>query len=750
VVLASLVAFVCVLPLAVACGPDFPQVTFISEPPDPPLEGYASGNLGVVVPSYDPSYLAVAYRYFVGQPFDAAERGRLVDMWNARLYAYVGGPSAASSVVFATPSNSFESYPNCLADAARTADETRNDRIRQFGANSAAVASWSAAQARVFDNCEPGSVGDPSLPEPADPNLPPIIRKDRDYQIAAAYFYAGNFDEAKKRFLAIAGDADSPWRVTAALVAARCDIRAATLVTDDPVERKQKLVSADDQLKTVIANPAFSPMKASAERLIAFVGYRLDPDAEANELADSIARRTAPENIGVNLADYDQLMRRGHPGPRSSSANQLNDMTDWIHSFQFGGRADTQDHRVTRWEQTQSLVWLAAALAYAQPEDAKAAELLDAAAKVPVASPAYLTIAFHQNRLLAFGGKQAQAQASLYQILSMPKDRLSISTRNLFLALRMQSARNLEEFLQFAPRQPLGIVQSLDISDPELCDRAPRACMQANGALFDSDAAIEFTQAMPTSVLVQAAASARLPQDLRLEVAQAAWVRAILLDQDALARQLVPTLSALEPDIAPQLKAYNDQTSFAERKFAAIFLILHRPGMAPYVYAGLGRSSWNGPTPQGEINSYRQNWWCTFVPPPPPSAQPNLRAINMGVIRERMNLNFRGGLSALYPGGKPISPPFTTPGEQQTAAGEWTSLTQVDAAPDWLGRQVLDWVKAHADDPRVPEALHYVVISTRYGCNDSDTGDYSKQAFTLLHSRYQQSSWAAQTSYSFN
>jgi hypothetical protein len=50
----------------------------------------------------------------------------------------------------------------------------------------------------------------------------------------------------------------------------------------------------------------------------------------------------------------------------------------------------------------------------------------------------------------------------------------------------------------------------------------------------------------------------------------------------------------------------------------------------------------------------------------------------------------------------------------------------------------------------VPEALHRVVVATRYGCNDGETGMYSKQAFTMLHSKYPKSEWTAQTPYWFN
>ncbi len=64
-----------------------------------------------------------------------------------------------------------------------------------------------------------------------------------------------------------------------------------------------------------------------------------------------------------------------------------------------------------------------------------------------------------------------------------------------------------------------------------------------------------------------------------------------------------------------------------------------------------------------------------------------------------------------------------------------------------LVEKVLAWAKASPDDQRIPEALHYVVRATRYGCGDDKTSSYSKQAFQLLHSRYPKSEWTKRTPY---
>jgi hypothetical protein len=73
----------------------------------------------------------------------------------------------------------------------------------------------------------------------------------------------------------------------------------------------------------------------------------------------------------------------------------------------------------------------------------------------------------------------------------------------------------------------------------------------------------------------------------------------------------------------------------------------------------------------------------------------------------------------------------------------------VPTAPDYFGRIVLSWASKHPKDERVPEALHLVVKSTRFGCSDAASGDYSRSAFRLLHARYPDTAWAKMTPFWF-
>jgi hypothetical protein len=722
-------------PVAIACGPSFPEVIFVeSKRPDFPLERYAAGELGIVQPTYTPSYLTVAYRYLSGGTFDTTEQKQLVALWNHYLYPqpdlHAGVTNSRIRYALLSPSR-YDSYPNCLEDAFLTSARTLQQRSQQFGGSSMAVVGWRDAQDKVFQNCESANGAHPILPPPADPGLPEIVRKDRDYQTAAAYFYSGALEEAKRRFSAISEDSSSPWRATAALVAARCDIREATL--GDSTTEQERLAAADGELRTIIANPALSSVKASAERLRGFVQFRLNPDARFAELSNAIERRASPETLQQNLDDYTQIWRKERSKVELQSLRNQSSMTDWIYSFQ--GSGDTEEFRVSRWQQTKSPAWLVASLTYAQVDTPQLQDLLDAAAKVPATSPAYLTLTFHRDRLLAAEGKTVQAREDLDKILKPPGDRMPLSTRNLFTALRMRVARNLDEFLEFGPRRLVTVTDDTtagDLPNSYFCEggRANRC----NDPLFDADAARELTEAIPTRLLAQAAQSSRLRANLRREIAQAAWTRAILLNDDPAARELAQMLSSLAPDLAAELMAYSGAPTLEARRFAAVFLISHRPELHPYIYAGLGRE-----TASGTIDNYRDNWWCDFTA----ADEVQFHTFNF----YEMGTKIGGALSTIYPNGKTIAPQFMSATEQRVADKEWNVLSGLPSAPSWLGQQVLDWSKAHPDDPRVPEALHLTVRATRFGCWDADSGDYSKQAFMLLHRRYPKSEWTTQTPY---
>ena len=94
-------------------------------------------------------------------------------------------------------------------------------------------------------------------------------------------------------------------------------------------------------------------------------------------------------------------------------------------------------------------------------------------------------------------------------------------------------------------------------------------------------------------------------------------------------------------------------------------------------------------------------------------------------------------------------PLFLNAAQEAAGAEEWKKLQAIGAGPNYMSRVVLEWAKSNPQDPRVPEALALAVRSTRYGCTDAATTQWSKQAFQFLHKHYPTSEWAKKTPYYF-
>ncbi len=84
------------------------------------------------------------------------------------------------------------------------------------------------------------------------------------------------------------------------------------------------------------------------------------------------------------------------------------------------------------------------------------------------------------------------------------------------------------------------------------------------------------------------------------------------------------------------------------------------------------------------------------------------------------------------------------------ASHEVSELHEKGSTKTFLALIIFAWAKTHPEDPQVPQALHRLVVATRYGCrNGAFSGQISKAAFDLLHKQYPENQWTAQTQYWF-
>jgi tetratricopeptide (TPR) repeat protein len=733
-------------PPARACGPFMVEAIFVhTVHPDYPMERFAAGRIGVVQPSYARSYLYVAYRYLSGSTFTPDEQKQLTSLWKDRLdFGWSAGDEdwvktwfeARRKVVEQDPApisvyrsrekpNEYEAYLNCQKDSFDTAITTLNERIAKYGADSANVKTWLEAQDQVFSNCGGGSFIPAELPSDADA----LMRADRAYQIAAANFYSTNFDAAQKGFQSIANDSASPWRNNSTYLVARTLARKGSL--GPPEQKQESLSGAEAQLRKILADKSLGSLHAASARLLNLVRLRAHPAERLKELAQALTTKTNNPDLKQDLWDYTVLLdgymeRDEEETTITATVPKGEDLTDWIATFQDTSKA-AEDHAVSRWQATHSNQWLIAALSLIDGQHAKASELLADAVKVNSRSAAFAAARYHAIRLLVETGKSTEARTLLDQTLKTDRAHFDESALNLLTGQRMLLANSLDEFLTDATRVPAALSwnddgRELPLENSEASDETKS---QIGKPFFDVDAAKAINQQLPLSLLKEAASSKVLPIGPRRDVAQAAWLRAALLGDTKTADELTPVLVSLFPDLAALLNDYSSTAQPDEKKFAAIYAWLKTPGMEPVVDAGVGRE-----TPLTQQDSYRDNWWCSayFVPA---TAEENREVIQFTAVTT----------------GKP--PRFISPADTARAEKEWTTLSTLGTAPNYIVRQVIQWANTHPNDQRVPEALHLAVKTTRYGCTDKESARWSKSAFDLLHRKYPNNPWTKKTPYWF-
>lgn len=729
-------------PAVEACGPFIPRAVFTFIPhPDMPLEPYAAGKLGAVLPSYARSYLVVAYRYLSGVPLDGAEQQAVLALWSARLNStWSGAPESPEGMALQAwqkaretvpgagtapdiqidkeiaGSSYFATYQNCLANAFSTAAQTLSQRQTRLGGASAPVRDWLVGQDMVFTNCSAG----PSIPAAAPAAADGLARADRAYQIAAASFYAGQFDAALADFRAIAADAGSPWRALAPYLMARTLVRKATLGAGEGKVDAKALAEADRQIGVVLADQSLSELHPAALRLRDFVRFRSEPNVRRTELAQALsAPKNGPE-MRQRLADYtlllDKLVADGSGDTTTSSGkgalpDRGEDITRWILTFQ-ADDDDATETAVRAWRADGGLPWLFAAISKVEPAHSAVPDLLAAAAKLDPASPGWAGINYNAARLLDGRGEKDKSRGRIEAMLADHRAALPLGTVNLLLALRMPLADSLAAFGRDLQRTP--VASSIDFDGTQLPDdvdgdavtKGPREPRQPR---IDEDGALSVNEFIPLSLRQRLVETDGLSDALRREFAVSGWVRAVVT-KDPQAAAYALFASSRAPDVAGALNAYLSAAP-SDRHYTAIYALLRNPGLTPFVDWGFGRT-----TAVGEIDEYRNNWWC--------------KDDNEGTDESD------------------VSPPaFLTQAERQSGQREWQAVASVPTGPNYLAAEAVAWALARPDDPRVPEALHLAVRATRFGCTDEATTGFSKRAFELLHRKYGKSEWAEKTKY---
>jgi hypothetical protein len=688
---------------AVPCSFDDTPAFAFRVRPDDPVDKFVDGRIGILDRDFARSHLVVAYRWLSGNPPSDAERAGFLELIGHRLKNDAGGTSQAaawenaraeargvkpgSAMYTDRYAGQYVSILNCTDDAFLKAIDVLRDRAKRYGAQSAALTSWLDAQEIVFSNCSGDGV---AIPKPADASLPAILRADRAYQIASANFYAMKYDDARAQFLQIASDAESPWHVTARIVAARALLRKSTV--DAKSEElgsyafvQEPMEQAERDLKAIVADASMSAFHESARQLLRFTAFRLRPEERFKEIAASLA--TGSKNPRADLDEYTLLLD-------FLKGDHDDDLTNWIETIQSGADATPQ------WRATKKTHWLVAALANAKPEDAS--ELLEASAKIAADSVAYPSvaypmIAYHRARLLLATNKPDAARAELDRVLALGEAKLPLGSRNRLLEQRRSVARSLADYLRDAQLMPVGN----DVEQTPETYRYP---------FLPTDASETINGAMPLDTIAEAAMTKELPKSIRNPILVAAWTRAILLDRDDVAKKLAPDIISIAPAIETKFNAWL-KSDKDQRRFAAADLIVHFGALTPNV-PWLGGRLVDDPDLESVYHG-AGNWWCI-------SRTEGTRAV----------------------------PPFLADSAiSKSAATEQLALLNLGAGTSWMLQTLLDLADASPKDPRVPEDLSLIVKGVRWSCGDGDTDRLAEQAFNTLRKRYPGTKWAKETPY---
>jgi hypothetical protein len=550
---------------------------------------FLKGRIGVLRRTYGQRYLIGAFRILSGSPLTQAEVESLYGSPSANAYPPFASPGldkwiAARNALpgletsprvdhykTVTMNGLLYSFVNCQQDAFFTAAATLANLSRTWGRGDAKAHEWARAQDQVFANCSGKEAVIPASPEA---NLDPLLAAHRRYQIAAALFYSGQFRKAAQAFQQVAEERESPWRGVARYMVARALLRARMFDGDSEAFREGR-----DRLLAILNDPAQSDWHEASLRLLSFWRLRMESRARLGELGGQLMK-PGEEDVSQSVIDFLYLVNRredetGRQIPESELAGlqDSSELAAWLFCMSAFPPAGSPERLLEWFRKTHNPAWLIAALANAQEKDLP--ELLPAARRIQPNAPGYESIAYYAIAREMARGRRSEARRWADRALSQS---LLRSSRNLILAQRTELARDWNEFLRFALRRPEPNI--VELEDYEV-DSENTPIPTGTAAVFDRDAIHVFDVHAPLALWVDASGNTILPAHVRLRIAQAGWLRAVLLGRYEEARKLMQLVVELQPGAAEVAHSFLSAQNGEPARFAALYIILRSPSLRP-------------------------------------------------------------------------------------------------------------------------------------------------------------------------
>lgn len=592
---------------------------------------------------------------------------------------------------------------NCQYDAFRTAAETLSDRKSRYGAGTVELSRWIEAQMQVFAQCS----GEKAFVPPEDPasDWLTLERHDRHYQIAAAYFYDGQYLEAVSRFGQIGRTADSPWRDLGRYLVGRSLAREAIVNGNDPDRHLRLALNAFRELAD---DPAYLAAFPSVTGQIRYVSAKIDPVAVRHE----IERRMIDDPASLSaadLVDYAYLQR----GDRPTDTQGATGYERW--RWYATGKGAPQG-AVAQWRNEQSLPWLYVAMSRASSDldETTLAEILRAAEELPDDAPGRLNMHLQRIRILGLLGRADAGLGLAEETIAQDLDRSAINR------VRLEAAKvtsSWPDYLRWASLKPLSLPWT-DDSTRRMPWNYNR--ITTDTTLFAEDATNLLNNYFTSSMIEEVIDTPGLSDYQRGRLAIAGWTKAMLAADLGSAVKLSGHIRRHVPWLDRELEQFEQAE---DKHFEAARIIFDYPAFSPWMEPGAGRI-YSGGTGHRQIldhvthGSAWGGWWC--------SAWRDYR-IGEWMLR---------------------SPRFSGYSGAEMAAVRRVVEYRETAATTSFGPHVIRYARDHLDDSRLPRTLHRLVFATRHACSIwRAPGKVSQAAYALLHEHFPDSEWAAKTPY---
>jgi len=737
-----LVGLVLFPPAAIASGGGFSIPWTVDPYGGTPQEqaAFYDGNLGILLNRAPWPRLFAAWRMLHGMAVGAEAGATLalpccgtsfggagdsVQAWvQARKAVPDMDPVSESDIsVYATVGD-FYYVQICFSDAFTTAAKTLNARIAGHGAADPWLRLWLQTQDAVFKRCN----GQAPLP-PVPAGAPPWLLADRAYQEAAQALYRRDFADAEARFLAIAADAASPWAPLGPYLAARAAVVAAL-----PSHDAAAFAHAREFVAALTPPDVFGHSQQA--RLLGALDFRDRPDERRKALAAMLTAPALPANVAADFKDSRRLGQKpeGEPAYLDWLAvfGRTPDKPEaiWFDHFDadlvWKTDADALAHARARWAVSGDPAWLLAALIWSDPGNG-AADLIEAARKVPADSPAYLTALYHRIRL---AGPSPADRAELDAALARAD--LAQTDRNLLLAERVLALEDLNDLARLGPRDSPCVSAN---DDSKTClvgdfglEETPYSLLHPD-VRFGEDAAALLDR-LPLPERVRLAETPSLPPPLGFDLAFTTWVRAVLSFDYATADRLTKRLKAYLPQLTAEWDAYLAAKPGDDKRFAAWFILAKVPGADTDLRGPYTR-------PQGTVAEF-DGHWPDWLYAPANAAPGRFEPVEGDIVC--FGMCGAGAFPLALP-----APVAALTGKVAAERGRYRPVDTAKAGSVW--EDVLAYAKAHPADPRSPEALYWLVRVSRFGTGHNRS---SYRAFVLLHDRYKASSWAKASKYYYD